>query len=276
MADLATIAAELSTIGTHLGAIRGLIEQSQAQSQSLQTQAEEVLAAHAQSAQTYLAELPAEPAADYFPFETVPPGTLARDLPAGGRMFELSDGCLLRWSVEEVLAFIDLAGNVEVLSITGRELTLPNGMNCTIKTQALHVTHEAAGIAGLPLEIEPRLIAERCYASTLPDGTWLFVNHADRTAVLVTPIGTILVLGHRKAAGIGEKVELSPISTTGDWAFGALTSGHRGVLHGDGTIELMTAGGLDLEITFPPPVSSGGDGTESPLAPCDACGLEHM
>lgn len=273
MADLDTIASELSTIGSHLGTIKDLLAASQQASAALREQAEAVLAAHEQSAQQYMAQLPEEPSPETFPFESLPAGTENRELPAG-RMFELSDGSLLRWSNDEKLVFVGADGLAQPITITGRELVLPNQMLCTLKIEQLHVTHEAAGIAGLPITVEPTLVTDSCYAADLPGGMRLIVNHIERSAVLINATGTILVLSRRKAEGIGEKIEVKPISTSGDWAFVSLVSDHRGVLRGDGNIELVLSGGLDLTITFPaePP-----DGDEDPSpAPCDICGLEHM
>lgn len=275
MADLVTIAAELNSIGTHLGAIKDLLEQSQADAQALQQQAQEVLSAHAQSAQEYLADLSAEPVSDYTPFETVPPGTRASDYPTGGRGFELSDGSLLRWSPDEQLTYIALEGEVQALQITGPEVVLPNGMVCTLMIERLHVTHEAAGIEGLPLAVEPGLIAADRYGVDLPAGERLVVDRRVRTAILINPTGTIIILGHRKAEGIGETVELSPVASTGDWGFRSLASQHQGLLRSDGAIELMLHSGLDLIVTFPPIDPSGGDDPDPTHNPCDVCGLEH-
>ena len=117
-------------------------------------------------------------------------------------------------------------------------------------SEAIRVTHEAAGIEGLPFDIDPVEVAEGRYRVELPGGIRLDVSHRERVAVIGNPDGTVDVVGLTRIEGIGEEVEARPVPG-GAKAFAAMASGHRGIVEANGTIHLTTANGLDLVIRFP-------------------------
>jgi hypothetical protein len=123
-------------------------------------------------------------------------------------------------------------------------------MALTLRAEAVRVPHEAAGIAGLPDEVEPERVAETRYSATLPGGIRLDVNHAERSAVLINRVGTVVCLSPERIEGIGETVEVTFIAG-GSKSFAALESGHRGVVEAGGTMRLALSNGLDLIVRFP-------------------------
>ena len=120
----------------------------------------------------------------------------------------------------------------------------------TLKPEAVRVTHEAAGIEGLPLDIDPVEIGEGRYRVELPGGARLDVSHPNRMAVIGNADGTVDIVGLTRIEGIGEEVEVRSVPG-GARGFAALGSGHRGIVEADGTIHLTMTNGFDLVIRFP-------------------------
>jgi hypothetical protein len=223
---------ELMALANELSQIKQLILQSHQASEALRDEAQIVLQAHAQSAQEYIHQVDQPESPDFFPFISMPAGNTVRDLPEGGRIFSLPDG---------------------------RELTLHPSM--------LTATHEAAGVEGLPIDIDPVLVAEGRYRIDLPDALRLDVNHKAHLVTICNPAGIIDILGIDRIEGVGEKVTVR-LLPGGAKGFTCAESGHGGLIESDGTIHLSLEGGQDLIIRFPDPPNQFGDGAIDDDEPC--------
>ena len=241
----------LSQIHDRLAEIKTLHEQSHEASEAIRAEAQAVLEAHAESTQDYLQQIDEPEPTDFHPFLSAPEGTSVRDLPDGGRLFTLVDAAMVRVSADGGLIFIGEDGiAVGLEPARGGIVRLPDGRELTVKPEAGRATHEAAGIEGLPLDIDPVQVAAGRYRVELPGGTRLDVSHYERSVVVGNPDGTVDILGLTRMEGISEEVEVRLVPG-GAKGFEALDSGHRGIVEADGTIHLATANGLDLVIRFP-------------------------
>ncbi len=259
---------QLAEIAGELHAIRTLMEQSHTATESIRQEVQQVLEAHAQSAQEYLHQVDEPAAMDYYPFMSMPAGTSVRNLPDGGRLFGFTDGAFLRVFADRQMSFIDEGGTaVPVPPPVGGKVTLPDGRELMLVPDAIKVTHEAAGIEGLPEATEPVLASPGRYSVVLPDGTRLDVYQNERAIAVINTSGTIDVLGISRIYGIGEEVQGRSLSG-GSKSFRALESSHAGMIEVDGTIHLSLSGGLDLVIRFPE-TFPGGDETSG--AVCFNC-----
>jgi hypothetical protein len=227
------------------------MEQSSAITETLRQEVQVVLDAHAQSAQEYIHQIEEPVLVDYYPFASMPAGTTVRDLPDGGRLFGFTDGTFLRVFPDGQMSVIDDGGSAAVVeSAVGGVVTLPDSRELTLVPDAVKVTHEVAGIKGLPDGVEPVLASPGRYTVLLPDGTRIDVYQSDRAVAVANMSGTIDVLGISRIYGIGEEVQARSISG-GAKSFRALESGHAGMIEADGTIHLSLSNGLDLVIRFP-------------------------
>ena len=255
----------LKGIEEKLSGIMSILQAGHDASQTIREQAEEVLDAHRQSAQEYLNKLNNDQ--DFHPFVTMPAGTTVRDLPDGGRLFVMADGIFVRTSPEGVIFAVMDDGEAAVLDpVRSGKVTLPDGRELMLKPEAVRVTHEAAGIEGLPLDIDPNQTAQGRYRVELPGGYRLDVLQSERTAMIGNPAGTSVVLGISRIEGVGEDIEVRLVPG-GAKGFTAMESGHKGVIEADGTIHVAMANGLDLVIHFPDDDdSNGGPGSGDPPA----------
>ncbi len=220
-------------------------------SEAIRAEAQAVLDAHTQNAQDCLQQIDEPESPDFHPFVSAPEGTSVRDLPDGGRLLTLVDGALVRVSAEGGLTFVGEDGTATPLEpARGGIVRLPDGRTLTLKPEAIRATHEAAGIEGLPLDIDPVQVADGRYRVELPGGTRLDVSHPERAALISNTDGTVDVVGLTRIEGIGEEVQVRAVPG-GARGFAAMASGHRGIVEVDGTIHLATASGLDLVIRFP-------------------------
>lgn len=252
----------LLQIKDSLAEIKDLLEQSHNASEAIRAEAQAILEAHAESAQEYIQQVEQPEPPDFHPFVTMPDGTTVRDLPDGGRIFTLADGVIVRANVDGVLVSVSQDGTAVTLETArGGIVTLPDGRELILKPEAIRVTHEAAGIEGLPLDIDLVQTAEGRYRVELPGGFRLDVSHYDRTAVLGNPDGTVDILAITRIEGVGEKIEVRLVPG-GAEGFVAAGSGHKGIIEADGTIHLSMANGLDLVIRFPE--TSGNDEESGP------------
>ena len=241
----------LSQIHDRLAEIKTLHEQSHLASEAIRAEAQAVLEAHAESTQDYLQQIDEPEPTDFHPFLSAPQGTSVRDLPDGGRLFTLVDAAMVRVSADGGLIFIGEDGiAVGLEPARGGIVRLPDGRELTVKPEAGRATHEAAGIEGLPLDIDPVQVAEGRYRVELPGGFRLDVFHRERFVVVGNTDGTADIVSLTRIEGIGEEVEVRLVPG-GAKGFEALDSGHRGIVEADGTIHLATANGLDLVIRFP-------------------------
>ena len=241
----------LRQIHDRLAEIKTLHEQSHLASEAIRAEAQAVLEAHAGSTQDYLQQIDEPEPTDFHPFLSAPEGTSVRDLPDGGRLFTLVDAAMVRVSADAGLIFIGEDGiAVGLEPARGGIVRLPDGRELTVKPEAGRATHEAAGIEGLPLDIDPVQVAEGRYRVELPGGFRLDVFHRERFVVVGNTDGTADIVSLTRIEGIGEEVEVRLVPG-GAKGFEALDSGHRGIVEADGTIHLATANGLDLVIRFP-------------------------
>ena len=249
----------LQQIRDGLAEIKGILQQSHDASEALRAEAQTVLEAHAESAQQYMQAVDQPMPPNFDPFVTMPAGTVVRDLPDGGRLFTLADGVMVRVGPDGRLTAIGMDGSVAIFEpACGGVVTLPDGRELMLKPEAVRVTHEAAGIEGLPLDIDPNQTAQGRYRIELPGGYRLDVFQSERTAMIGNPAGTSVVLGISRIEGVGEDIEVRLVPG-GAKGFTAMESGHKGVIEADGTIHVAMAGGLDLVIHFPDDDGSNGD-----------------
>ncbi|MCE5322366.1 hypothetical protein LLG46_03505 [bacterium] len=249
--------------------IRILMEQSWAATEQLRQEVQSVLNMHAQSAQEYIRQVEEPVPVDYHPFTSMPTGTTIRDLPDGGRLFGFTDGAFLRVFPDGSMIAIGENGTPAAITpASGGKVTLPDGRELTLVSNAIKVTHEAAGIDGLPDGVEPVLASPSRYTVVLPDGTRIDVYQNEKTIAVANPNSTIDVLGIAHIYGIGEEVQSRNISG-GAKNFKALETGHAGMIESDGTIHLSLSDGLDLVFHFPE--SGSDDGDDDTGAVCFNC-----
>lgn len=267
--ELTALIQVLAGIADDVHTIRVLTEQSFTASEQMRLEAQRILDAHAQSAQEYIRQVEEPVPVDYYPFTSMPAGTTVRDLPDGGRMFGFTDGSFLRVFPDGAMSHIDECGApMSVGTAVGGKVILPGGRELSLVVDAFKVTHEAAGIEGLPDGIEPVLASPGRYTVVLSDGTRLDVYQSERAVAVANPCGTIDVLGISRIYGISEEVEARSISG-GSRSFRALESGHAGMIEADGTIHLSLSNGLDLVIRFPK--TSPGSSDDDSGAVCFNC-----
>ena len=248
----------LRQIRDSLAEIKGILQQSYDASEALRAEAQTVLEAHAESAQQYMQVVNQPTPPDFDPFVAMPAGTVVRDLPDGGRLFTLADGVMVRLGPDGILTAIESSGEATLLEpARGGVVTLPDGRELTLKPEAVQVTHEAAGIEGLPLDIDPVSTAQGRYRVELPGGYRLDVFQLERTAMIGNPAGTSVVIGISRIEGVGEDIEVRLVPG-GAKGFAAMESGHKGVIEADGTVHIALANGLDLVIHFPDGDDAGG------------------
>ena len=248
--ELMALIQSFGGIAEDVHAIRTIMEQGFTITDTLRQEVQAVLDAHAQSAQEYIRQVEEPVPVDYNPFATMPIGTTVRDLPDGGRLFGFTDGAFLRVFPDGQMSAIGEDGtSAAIAPASGGKVTLPDGRELTLVSEAVRVTHEAAGIEGLPDGVEPVLASQGRYSVDLPDGTRLEVHHRERTASVINLSGTIAVLGITRTEGIGEEVQVQLISG-GAKSFRCLESRHAGMIEANGTIHLSLSGGLNLVIRF--------------------------
>jgi hypothetical protein len=259
---------ELMALANELAQIKQIMLQGHQSSEALRTEAETVLQAHAQSAQEYIQQVDQPEPSDFFPFISMSAGTTVRDLPEGGRLFTLADGVLVRANADNSIVSIGLDGETAVLEpARGGVVTLPDGRDLTLHPSALTATHETAGIEGLPIDIDPVLVAEGRYRIDLPSGFRLDINHKARLISVCNPAGTIDILGIDRTEGVGEKITVRLLAG-GAKGFTCSESGHGGLIQSDGTIHLSLKGGQDLIIRFPDAFDQVEDGSDENDEPC--------
>lgn len=257
----------LLQVKNSLAEIKDILEQSHNASEAIRAEAQTVLEAHAESAQEYIQQVDQPDPPDFHPFVSMPEGTTVRDLPDGGRIFTLADGVLVRVNADGSLVSISQDGTTVTLEpATGGIVTLPDSRELTLKPEAIRVTHEAAGIEGLPLDIDPVQTAQGRYRVELPGGYRLDVSHDERTAVVGNPAGTVDILAIVRIEGVGEDIQVHLVPG-GAKGFTAVESGHKGIIEADGTIHLSMVNGLDLVIHFPENAETGDEYGNDDVAP---------
>jgi len=258
----------LREICEQLAGIRAILLAGHEASEAMRAQAQAVLEAHKQSAQEYIQQVEQPEPPDFFPFISMPAGTTVRDLPEEGRLFTLADGVLVRANADHSIVSIGLDASAVVLGpARGGIVTLPDGRELTLHPSELTATHEAAGIEGLPMDIDPMLVAEGRYRIDFPGSLRLDVNHKSRLVAVCNPAGTIAILGIGQIEGVGEKI-IVRLLAGGAKGFTCAESGHGGLIEPDGTIRLSLKDGRDLVIRFPDAPDQGEDSMDGTTEPC--------
>jgi hypothetical protein len=258
----------LREICEQLAGIRVILLAGHEASEAMREQAQAVLVAHQQSAQDYIQQVEQPEPPDFFPFISMPAGTTVRDLPEGGQLFTLADGVLVRANADNSIVSIGLDASAMVLEpACGGIVTLPDGRELTLHPSVLTATHEAAGIEGLPVDLDPVLVAVGRYRIDLPGGMRLDVNHKARLVTVCNPAGTIEIIGIGRIEGVGEKISVRLLAG-GAKGFSCEESGHGGLIESDGTIHLSLKSGQDLVIRFPNGSDQGEDIAGGNDEPC--------
>jgi hypothetical protein len=259
---------ELIALANELAEIKQILLQSHQASEALRAEAQTVLQAHAQSAKEYIHQVDQPEPPDFYPFIAMPAGTAVSDLPDGGRLFTLADGVHVRTNADNSIVCIGQDASAVVLDpACGGVVTLPDGRELTLHPSVLTATHEAAGIEGLPVDIDPVLVAEGRYRIDFKDGVRLDVNHKVRLITVCNPTGTIDILGIGRIEGVGEKITIRLLAG-GAKGFACIESGHGGLIESDGTVHLSLKEGQDLVIRFPEALNPEEDNSGGDNEPC--------
>jgi hypothetical protein len=246
---LQTVAAQLALIRSEIAGIRALIQAQKEASEQLQQQAEEVLEAHRQAAQNYMGQIENEQLPDWHPFVGLPQSTLIKELTDGNRLFILPDGLMLRTTDKHTLIVIDSMGNREVQPGPEKNVEVQPGRVYELVDDWVEVTHEAAGIEGLPSQKAAVQIADKRYSATMSEGTKLIVDQKARSATIVDAGGEIDYIGQDRFDALGGEVLVRP-HQNGAKGFSFSKTGHGGLVDSDGSINLTLKSGEDLIIRF--------------------------
>jgi hypothetical protein len=258
----------LREICEQLAGIRAILLAGLEASEAMRVQAQTVLEAHQQSSQEYIQQVDQPEPPDFFPFLSMPAGTTVRDLPEGGRLFTLADGVLVRANADNRIVYIGLDASVVGLEpACGGVVTLPDDRKLTLHPFVLTANHSAAGVEGLPVDIDPVLVAEGRYRIDFPSQLGLDINQKACFVTVCNPTGTIDILGIGRIEGVGEKITVRLLAG-GAKGFTCSESGHGGLIQPDGTVDLSLKGGQDLIIRFPDAPAQVEDGTGGNDDPC--------
>jgi hypothetical protein len=246
---LQTVAGQLALIRSEIAGIRALLQAQKEASEQLQQQAEEVLEAHRQAAQNYMGQIENEQLPDWHPFVELPQGTLIKELTDGNRLFVLPDGLMLRTTDKHTFIVIDAMGNHEEQPGPGNSIEVQPDRVYELVDEWIEVTHEAAGIEGLPSQTTAVQIADKRYSATMPDGTMLIVDQKSRSATIVNAGGEIDYIGQDRFDALGGEVQVRTLQN-GTKGFSFSGTGHGGLVDSDGRINLTLKSGEDLIIHF--------------------------
>ena len=264
----------LEAVVQELSGIRSGIEGMREDSAALRQMSADLIEDARQQDEQPPAPIEPTPAPDFYPFTELPSGTIIRDLPDGGKLFIMPDGLVLRTGCENTLVVIDADGvPTPVQAGPGGVVTIAPGRQLQLAPSFLRLTHEAAGIAGLPVDIMPVQSAPDRVSVQLPGGTRLDVHRDTMLLAIINTSGAIGVIGTGRIEGIGEPVQVRMLAG-GLRSFTFAQSGHAGVVEVDGTIQLCLASGEDLTITFPEQ-SIPDDPPPTGSAVCPTCGIKH-
>ncbi len=143
---------ELMEIAKQLESIRMVLEAMFVASQQLQAEAQAYLQNQIMHAESYIERLERP---DYYPFMSLPQGTTVTDLSDGGRQFVLPCGIIILVRTDHTVVVICDGRAINVDISLGGNVVLPNGQTYQVHGDWLVVTHAAAGIEGLPQDVQP-------------------------------------------------------------------------------------------------------------------------
>lgn len=245
--------ASQTVIAQEIEGLKDLHAASLAMSHELVEEAKTKMAAQEEEVAAARSAITAPVPVDVYPFESLPAGTESRALPDGGKLFTLSDGAALRISpMGEMMAIMPDGQSLPLEMARDRTVVLPDGRSLRLHQDAVRATHEAVGVSGIPVDVEPEEVAPGRYRILLSGNYRLEVSHPESRLVVINPTGTILVLTPTKLDAIGEPLSVRPIAG-GARAFHTGESNNRGVVEEDGTIHLTLPNGRDLTVRFPAP-----------------------
>lgn len=206
---------ELIEIAKQLEGIRLVLEAMFAASQQLQAEAQAYLQNQTIHAESYIERLERP---DYYPFMSLPQGTKVTDLSDGGRQFVLPGGVIILVRTDHTVVVICDGRAINVDISLGGNVVLPNGQTYQLHGDWLVATHAAAGIEGLPQEVQPVCIGRERYRAEFADGVVLTVWHAlpaddahpaqECMLHVANPTGGILVISRKGIQGIGVEVQV--------------------------------------------------------------------
>ena len=152
-------------------------------------------------------------APDFYPFAELPAGTIIRDLPDGGKLFILPDGLILRTGCENTMIVIDAERRHQYPFTPGRWWHCDHCSRASASTGTqdfLHMTHEAAGIEGLPVGVDAGPVrAGSRQRSSLPGGTTAGCSSGIPGCIMVIIITSgsqSALLAPGRIEGIGEEI----------------------------------------------------------------------
>jgi hypothetical protein len=227
---------ELMEIAKQLEGIRLVLEAMFAASQQLQAEAQAYLQNQTMHAESYIERLERP---DYYPFMSLPQGTTVTDLSDGGRQFVLPGGIIILVRTDHTVVNICDGRAINVDISLGGNVVLPNGQTYQVHEEWLVVTHAAAGIEGLPQDVQPICIGRGRYRAEFADGVVLTAWHAlpaddahpaqECVLHVANPTGGILVISRKGIQGIGVEVQVRLLAD-GALGFRVLPDGNPDVV----------------------------------------------
>jgi len=227
---------ELIEIAKQLEGIRLVLEAMFAASQQLQAEAQAYLQNQTMHAESYIERLERP---DYYPFMSLPQGTTVTELSDGGRQFVLPGGIIILVRTDHTVVVICDGRAINVDISLGDNVVLPNGQTYQVHGDWLVVTHAAAGIEGLPQDVQPICIGRGRYRAEFADGVVLTAWHAlpaddahpaqECMLHIANPTGGILVISRKGIQGIGVEVQVRLLAD-GALGFRVLSDGNPDVV----------------------------------------------
>jgi len=227
---------ELIEIAKQLEGIRLVLEAMFAASQQLQAEAQAYLQNQTMHAESYIERLERP---DYYPFMSLPQGTTVTELSDGGRQFVLPGGIIILVRTDHTVVVICDGRAINVDISLGDNVVLPNGQTYQVHGDWLVVTHAAAGIEGLPQDVQPICIGRGRYRAEFADGVVLTAWHAlpaddahpaqECMLHVANPTGGILVVSRKGIQGIGVEVQVRLLAD-GALGFRVLPDGNPDVV----------------------------------------------
>lgn len=238
---------ELEALALRIAAIEALMQSAQENQQALQEQAQSVLDAHKEKLDEYLeqADQPVEP--DYYPFKTLPDGTVIRELPSGERLFTIPNGLILRTENDYRITAVLSDGTVETVSPgPATTLLLSDGSEFEVVEDFLKRPHEEAGVAGLPEGVSVLEVAPECYSISLPSGIRVDIHRDEQKIVTLLPSGVVMIGSLASVTAVADTVETRLQADGRSFRLG--TTLLAGTFNSSGIVELSLPDGTDLEI----------------------------
>ncbi len=199
---------ELMEIARQLEGIRVVLQAMFEASQQLQSEAQAYLRNQAVHAESFLGRLDTP---DYYPFVTLPHGTLVKDCPDGGRQCVLPDGVVVVIRNDRTMVAAH-DGKTATLTPHAGWVVLPNGQRFEVSEEFCRSTHTDAGIEGLPDSVEAVRIGERRYRAAFPDGVavtvWRALPGQECMLSVANPTGGLLIISRKGIQGIGLDVQV--------------------------------------------------------------------